>query len=71
MNYSKKSEPADIGSFYTQIGRLKRLYTSLTNDDLNYEERRKGELIQNLAIKLSVSEKEIKGVMDKSILTLG
>tara|TARA_B110000046_G_scaffold168874_1_gene187578 strand:+ start:290 stop:505 length:216 start_codon:yes stop_codon:yes gene_type:complete len=71
MNYSKTSEPADIGSFYTQIGRLKRLYTSLTNVDLNYEERRKGEFIKNLVKKLVVSEKEIKGVMDKSIRTLG
>ncbi len=70
MNYTKTNEHVDIGTFYTQIGRLKRMYPTLTNDDLNYEEKQKGSLVQDLSKKLGVSENEIKGVMDKSILKL-
>lgn len=70
MNYTKTNEQVDIGTFYTQIGRLKRMYPILTNADVNYEENRKSLLVQNLSKKLGVSENEIKGVMNKSILSL-
>lgn len=53
------------GSWYTQIGRLKRTYSSLTNMDLNFTESQKDRLIETLSIKLGVSEDSIKEVMSK------
>jgi len=66
MNSPKSKQPYDIGSWYTQIGRLKRAYTSLANSDLNYEEGQKGMLVAALVIKLSVPEKDILDVMSRT-----
>lgn len=53
----------ETGSWYTQIGRLKRTYSSLTNADLNYEERHKQEMVKALSGKLGIAEKGILEVM--------
>jgi len=65
-NQEETKKTREIASWYTQIGRLKRAYTSLTNADLNYEESQVTEMVTALEDKLGVSEKDIRDVMAKT-----
>jgi len=63
MSYHHSKEDAPVDSWYTQIGRLKRIYGSLTNADLNYSENQKDEMLEALGKKLGVKERDILDVM--------
>ena len=65
MKYSKREVPKNAGNWYVQIGRLKRVYTTLTPKDLNFEQGQRQDMVESLSTLLNVSNDEILDVMYK------
>ena len=52
-------------SWNLQVGRLKRVHSSLTDADLNFTEARKTDLVSSVSKKLGVTERSIMEIMMK------
>ncbi len=65
MNYSKREVPKNAGSWYVQIGRLKRVYPTLTANSLNFEQGQRQDMVESLSALLGVSNDDILDVMYK------
>jgi hypothetical protein len=63
MAYHHTKDELPSVSWYTLIGRLKRAYTDLTNEDLNFSEGQKDLMLESLGKKLKLKESEILNVM--------
>lgn len=61
--FRDKEIVSDEGSWYTQLGRLKRAFSELTDADLNYNQSQKDEMVSALCILLGVKSDIILNIM--------
>ena len=56
-----------VTSWQNQKAVLKRRFNKLTDNDLNFEEDRKNEMLSKLALKLGMTTKEIMKIINQGL----